>query len=69
MTSSKKKNKRDIEKLEARNIWVQRTQEFRQRVKESGLSADEYCERQQRELEKSKLTPWQYFKKWLNLKW
>ena len=52
---------------EARKTWAQRAQEFRQRVKESGLTADEYCERQQRELEKSKLTPWQEFKKWLNL--
>lgn len=54
---------------EAKKVWAQRAQEFRQRVKESGLSADEYLERQQRELEKSELTPWQYFKKWLNLKW
>ena len=52
---------------EVRNIWVQRIQEFRQRVKESGLSADEYCERLQRELEKSKPTPWQRFLQWLNL--
>ena len=52
---------------EARTIWVQRIQDTRQRVKESGLTFAEYCERQQRELEKSKLTPWQKFKKWLNL--
>ena len=52
---------------EARTIWVQRIQDTRQRVKESGLTFAEYCERQERELEKAKLTPWQKFKKLLNL--
>ena len=52
---------------EARKVWAQRSMEFRQRVKESGLSADEYCEKQQREFEKSKPTPWQRFLQWLNL--
>lgn len=42
---------------EARKVWAQRSMEFRQRAKDSGLTADEYCERQQRELEKSKPTP------------
>lgn len=52
---------------ETRKVWAQRSMEFRQRVKESGLSADEYCERQQRELEKSKPTPWQRFIRWLGI--
>ena len=52
---------------EAIKTWARRSMEFRQRVKASGLTAAEYCERQEKELEKAKLTPWQVFKKWLNL--
>jgi hypothetical protein len=52
---------------EARKVWAQRSMEFRQRVKDSGLTADEYCEQERKKVEQAKLTPWQYFKKWLNL--
>lgn len=51
-----------MEPKEAKRIWAQRAQEFRQRVKESGLTPEEYCEQQQKAVKKSL---WQRFIRWL----
>lgn len=56
-----------MEPKEAKRIWVQRTQETRKRFKESGLTPDEYCEQQQKEIEAAKESPWKRFIRWLGI--